>query len=41
MLELRSQEVADVEVQSLLSEGASFIIGNADRHECELWQLAC
>ena len=41
MLEFRSQEVADVELQGLLSEGASFIVGNADRHECELWQLAC
>ena len=41
MLELCPQEVADVEIQSLLCEGASFIIGNVDRDWCELWQLAC
>jgi hypothetical protein len=41
MLEFRPQEVADVELQSLLNEGACFIIGNADWHECELWQLVC
>ena len=41
MLEFSPQEVADVEVQSLLNQGASLIVGNADWHECELWQLAC